>query len=100
MSQSTAIRQLVVSVLWLLLNTPGGCSALGCTAASPAARGPTVDAAATHDVGPGAHVATVNLDGAAAYAAAGAAVVMLATAMWLLWRHDPTPNKPQTEVQP
>lgn len=82
-------RELVVTVLSLLLTLLGACPVTGCSGIQ---RDPAVtqaDAAAFRDVGPGASVHTFNLDGAATAAIAGVTAVVAAVGAYALWKHNP-----------
>lgn len=82
-------RQLVVSTLSLLLTLIGSCPLTGCAPAIAPSRAEIGTGMSAGPIGPGANVATLNLDGAAGYAVGGAAAIATAIAAYALWKHTP-----------
>jgi len=90
----TGWRDGVVTVLTVVLAVLNGCPAVGC-ATAPSTRGQELaTGAAIRDVGPGASVHTLNLDGATNVLILAGLGALSAAAVWLIWRHDP--NAPRT----
>ena len=89
----TATRELVVTALSVILTLIGACPSTGCAMDATGRNAAVGTGSSLGNVGPGADVRTINLDGAAGYAVAGIAAVAAAVAAYALWRHTPTAPK-------
>ena len=96
---TTTTRDLVLLALSLALSLLGACPLTGCAPAIAPSRAEIGTGMAAGPIGPGANVATLNLDGAAGYAVAGVAAAAALAAAYALWKHQP-PRPPTPGVLP